>query len=40
MEQSVVLKRSEGQLSDLYRESLLWAERAANIDAKASRKAS
>jgi len=40
MEQSVVLNRSEGQLSDLYRDSLLWAERAANIDATKSRKAS
>jgi EAL and modified HD-GYP domain-containing signal transduction protein len=40
MEQSVVLKRSEGQLSDLYRESLVWAERAGAVDPKKTRKAS
>ena len=34
MEQSLVLHSSEGQLTDLYRESLVWAEKAAAIDRK------
>jgi EAL and modified HD-GYP domain-containing signal transduction protein len=34
MQQSLVLKRSEGQISDLYRDSLIWAERAGAADTK------
>ncbi len=34
MEQSLVLNSSEGQLSDLYRDSLVWAEKAAAVDQK------
>lgn len=40
MEQSAVLKSSEGQLSDLYRESLIWAEKAVGTENKKSLKAS
>lgn len=37
MEQSLVLHSSEGQLSDLYRESLLWAEKAVAHDRTSDR---
>ena len=40
MEQSLALHSSEGQLSDLYRESLLWADRAAANDRDAGGNAS
>jgi len=40
IEQSEVLKSSEGQLSDLYRESLVWAEKAAGAEQRKTLKAS
>ena len=40
MEQSQVLHSTEGQLSDLYTESLLWAEKAVGTEPRKSLKAS
>ena len=40
MEQSLVLKSSEGQLSDLYRDSLVWAEKAIGTEQRKVLKAS
>jgi len=40
IEQSQMLKSTEAQLSDLYRESLLWAEKAAGAEQKKTLKAS
>ena len=40
MEQSLVLHSSEGQLSDLYRDSLIWAEKAVAADRRKALKAS
>jgi EAL and modified HD-GYP domain-containing signal transduction protein len=40
MEQSLVLHSTEGQLSDLYTESLLWAEKAVGTEPRKSLKAS
>ena len=40
IEQSTVLKSTEGQLSDLYRDSLVWAEKAVGTENRKSLKAS